>query len=283
MKYAQVFLLSFFLLFNNGCFSNPFRNYEKAKEKVISVEKKKDQTEDKIQEKSKNYVYAADFALSQDPAPSKQSVVAKEMTGMSLAISGPPEVKEITEFKNIVNGLLSTNAVKLKEAESQLNAKNKEIEKLQNQLIDIDKKLTKANDDKEKVDKENAGLASKWAALVKYVKIFVYFVIGCIVIHILSFIIPPPYNSIFGIISAIIGLFTKGLLKVAPAAKETAGIVAKEVHDSSKEALEHLVAAIEEARKTKGLATDLDPILLNHTSKDGSREIIKDIKRELGI
>lgn len=284
MKHLRVFLLSFFLLFStSGCFNNPLRNLQSANTKVEAATHKKEKAEEKISEKAKNYTFGADYALSLDTSPSKESIVAKEMTGLSLAVSGPPPMEEVTDYKGIVDGLLSTNNAKIKKSEAELAAKNKEVEVLQTKLVGLEDKLVKAESDKEKVVNENTDLASKWAKLTKIFWIVVYVAVFGLIAHILNLILPAPYNSIFGIVSAILGLFTKGIIKIAPAAKETAGLISKEVHDTSKEALEHLVAAIEDARTKGNLADKLDPFLRDHTTKDGSREVIKDTKRELGL
>jgi len=281
-KCIRFFIVLLFSLTLTGCFSNPLSKFKSASDKVEATQDKKAKTEEKVSEKAKNYVFAADYALSKDPEPSKESKVAKEMTGLSLSVSGPPAMKDSLEFKSIVDGLLATNAAKIKLAEEQLNKKNQEVVGLQGQISVLQDKLGIAEKIKDKIAAENSGLANKWNTLTRIFWIIVYVACGAVVLHILSFIIPPPYNSVFSIISLLIGGFVKILMSLAPKAKDAANLVSKETHELSETTLKHLVGAIQEIRKDSNLVDKVDSVLKDFTSKETSRNKIIEVKKTLG-
>lgn len=281
-KCIRFFIVLLFSLTLTGCFSNPLSKFKSASEKVADTQDKKAKVEEKVSDKAKNYVFAADYALSKEVEPSKEVKVAKEMTGLSLSISGPPALKESLEFKNIVDGLLATNAAKIKLAEEQLSKKNQEVVGLQGQISVLQDKLTTAEKIKDKIASENSGLANKWNTLTRIFWIVVWTICVAAILHILSFIIPPPYNSVFSIISLLIGGFIKILMSLAPKAKEVANLVSKESHELSETTLKHLVGAIQEIRKDPEVADKVDSVLKDFTSKETSRNKIIEVKKTLG-
>ena len=282
-KFMGLFLCLFLAVSVAGCFSNPLDRLKRAQDKVEAAQTKKEKTEDKTWDKSIGYNFGAKYALEKVEDPPKQVTIAKSLLDNSLTITGPPSFRDSLEFKQIIDGLMDTNMVRIRAAEVKLAAKNNEVIQLQGQIEGLGRDLEKANSKYSAISLENAGLASKWAKLTKWFWIVVWTIGIGFVIHLLSFVIPPPFNSIFFCISALLGGIVKLITSLAPKAKEFGGVVSSKVHDLSEETLKDLVKSIAEIRKDKELAAKIDPILLDKTNADDSRLKIRAIKDSLGL
>lgn len=280
-KCVRVFLCLFLVISLAGCFSNPLSRFKAAEAKVAATQDKKEAVEEKIQSKAVPYVYGAFYSLGQDPEPSKWSVVAKKMTDSALTITGPPSFKDSLEFKTIVDGLLATNSALIKAAEVKLAVKNQEVIQLQGQIVGLEEKLTVVTRARDLVSENNAGLASKWAKLVKWFWIIIWIIGIGLGLHFLSFIVPSPYNSIFFCISALMGGFARILFRIFPLAKSYGKVVAEDVHLVTKTALTDVIKGVEKARQDPVVAEKLNTELKAAMDNDSKIEVTN-IKRGLG-
>lgn len=270
------------LILGLGCFALPSKKVEKSQAKVAAVETKLRKIDDETHSKAMNYVFGADVALKLDPSPNRFSDVAMQFTGRSLLTGGLPEMSEANELRKIVENLVSTNEALIKRGKDELAKKDKEIVELQEDRAALEGKLIKVENERDQLSKKVAADANVW---VKIKRIF-YWIVGLIVfgivIHILSFIVPPPYNSIFSIVSMILGVFGKAAIKIAPKAADYAGIVSRKAYDVSTETLKDIVASVEETKQKNPAVFDasLRPLLERYTN-DETRDKIREIKKAI--
>jgi hypothetical protein len=126
----------------------------------------------------------------------------------------------------------------------------------------------------------NAGYASKWTTLIKFFWYAVYMVIGVFVIKILSVVLPPPYNSIVGIIALPIGIVTKLLHSMVPEAKAIAGVVSAEYKTGTQD----LVTIIQKLKDTHPeLRKEIADAVYAGTDSTTSAIAINKAKSDLGI
>jgi hypothetical protein len=192
-------------------------------------------------------------------------------------------MEEVVYLKEMVNNLLNTNKNIILKGESQLADLDQAVINLQQENKKLKSTLESTQEKLISVGLVNAGYASKWTSLVKIFWWGVYLVIAVFAIKILSAVLPPPYNSIVGIVAVPIGLVIKGIQGMFPEAKKAAGVVAVGAYDNTKLALEHVITAIEEAKRDKpDMMKELTPYLKDNTSTEVTRPLITDVKRELG-
>jgi hypothetical protein len=104
-----------------GC-STPLGKFNKQKDVVTGISQNIDKNKEKEIESGRTFVYAADQALQKDPAPSKHSQVAKQMTTRGITALGPPQAENAIKVQN-QNKLLES---KLSSAQAKLEATNQE-------------------------------------------------------------------------------------------------------------------------------------------------------------
>ena len=277
------FVCSVLIFISVGCFSLPSLKQASAEKKTAKIEQQIDKNSDSALEKIKNYSYAANYSLSLDPSPNKFSEVASDMTSKALIVSGPPTMKESSEFKSIVKGLVSTNDIEVMKAQKALDIKDAEVVRLQGELVILNTKLDKQQEKNTELAKANASLGD-FLARIKHWLFWGMIIVGILIaIHVLSVILPPPYNQPFHLVSLIFGLLGKAVAKFAPKAMEFASVVPKKAFDKSEHALQQVVTAVEEAREDPSLKQKLDPILLDKTDSDTSRPKIEEIKKSLNL
>lgn len=270
------------LLLLSGC-ANPFKKQTRAIAQSQKVENQILQYERDLVDKGKTYVYGADHSLSLDTNRNIYSNVAKDMTERSLLALGNPDVKEAQNVKEIVGGLVSSNKLNKFIAEQKLQSIDDQVVRSQNKIDKLEEELGITQDRERKLALEHSALANKWVLLKRIFWIGVWVIGIAVLIHILSFILPPPYNSLFGIVSGFVGFFAKGAFKLAPKAQEFAGVVGKSVFDTSEKTLKQLVEVIQEARdRDPDVKNKLDPMLKDATDKETTRPKIAAVKKELG-
>lgn len=272
------------VLFLSGClFRMPTTKNEKAEKKVEEAQKKIDQNLNAQTDKSKGYFWGSGYSLAQETNPTPAVKVAKELNDKGMAIIGPPPVSEINEFKSIVDRLLS-NQEKLQEsARRDLASKDNEIISLQNKVKYLESNLDKKEADRKELAAENARYANVWV-FVK--RAFYWVVIGIgslLVLRVVCAVVPPPYNSIGHIVDFVAGGIGRIVFGVFSKAKDAAGVVAKDTFNLTEGALVDLVQAINEVKKERRDVFDevLAPKLDNHTDKDTTRKLIKDLARSV--
>lgn len=281
-----VFSIIFVILLSLvGCalFRNPTASWDKATQKVEQVQNKIDTNKDNQTEVARQYVYSTHLALRADPSTNVAHDVAVDFNDKAVATLGTPEMAEIIQLRAMVNNLLSTNKALVVRGEKQAQALDQQLIELQTENGALMMKLDKAEKKVIEVGTTNAGYASKWTSLVKIFWWIVYGFIAVFVIKILSAVLPPPYNSIVSIVAVPIGLVVKAIHGIFPEAKAAAGVVAVKTYDNTKLALEHIITAIEEAKRDKPeVVAQVVPYLKNETSVEVTRPLITDVKRELG-
>jgi hypothetical protein len=281
MKRATLASLILALTCLVSCVS-PFQKNSKAEAKVDKAKQALDNNKAEQTEKAKGFVYAADFALSLDPNPSRFSEVGKNMTERSLLTLGQPDLEIALQYQRIVDGLVSTNAALQKKAKSELASKDREVESLQGDVVDLKKELGKAEEKRKVLAAENATMASKWARMMFWIRTVVYVVIGGFVLRIVAAVLPPPYNSIGYIIDFVFGGIGRCIFKLLPKAKDAAGVVAKEAYDISEKTLSSVVHGVQQARQNEDVRAVIDPILRDSTDKEIARPKIIEVKTQLG-
>lgn len=231
-----------------GCalFRNPDKAWTKATAKVEAVQAKIDANKDDTIEKGRNYVYGVKLALDADPSTNRSYQVAYLLNGKAIEVLGTPKMEDANALRAMVANLMATNRLVIERGQRQLAAMDEQVITLQKQNEQLVERLDKANDKLIAVGTENAGYASKWTTIVKFVWYAIYFVIAAFVFKILAVVVPPPYNSIFGIVDFVLGGIVRFVFKLAPKAMETAKVVTQDY----KTGLEHVVTSIEDA-KTK--------------------------------
>jgi hypothetical protein len=285
LKITGLLLISGLLLGTSGCalFRNPTGSWDKATAKVEATQHKVEANERAIADQGKNYVYATKLALQADPSTNKYHKIETQLNDKAVATLGAPSMSEIVELEAMVSNLLSENQKLMEKGQKQLADQDEQVAILQAQNIALQDKLGAAEKKLVDVGTVNAGYASKWTSLVKIFWWIVYGVIAVFVIKILSAVLPPPYNSIVSIVSVPIGLVIKGIQGMIPEAKQAAGVVAKQTYDTTKLTLSHIIEAIEDMKmKEPEKAAALVPYLNNVTSKETTRPVITEVKRELG-
>ncbi len=276
-KFIQIACISIWICLV-GCFSLPSAKQSAAEKKTAQIEQSISKNEDFRLEAIKSYNYGVQYSLSLEPNPSKNVQVAQNLNDKSLVVSGPPSFKNAEDFKQIVNGLVSTNKAEVTKAENDLRLRDLQVVRLQAELGSLNSKLNKQEEANTTLARANAKLGDFLARIYHYIYWIAGIIVFLIIIHILSLILPPPYNSIFSLVSGIFGLFGKMLFAIAPKAKVFAGVVGADVGKT----LDHVVASIQTVRETDPVTfAKIEPILKEKTdevSKPIIQTIVNDIK-----
>ena len=177
MKIKDVcYVTALVLLCLSGC-QTPLGKFNKQKEVVDNIQKQEDANKEKQLESGRTFVYAADQALQKDPAPSKESQVAKQMTTRGVTALGPPQMENAMKSDQMVSGLLSTDPSEVKKGQEILATMDKNLVALQNQNRILRGQLGDAQQRLDKVNQENALQATKYASLMGKV----YWIIGIVI------------------------------------------------------------------------------------------------------
>lgn len=266
----------------SGCalFRNPLKSWTKAETKVEEKQKKIDTNQDAITDQGKNYVYATKLALQADPSTNVYHKVETQLNDKAVATLGPPDMAEIVRLEAMVNNLLSTNQALVTQGQKQLATQDALVVNLQTQRDSLQGQLDTAQAKLTKVGTENAGLAQKWATLVKIFWWIIYGIIFVFVIKILAVVLPPPYNSIVGIIAMPIGIVTKLLHSLVPEAKAVAGVVSAEYKTGTQD-LVSIIQKLKEAHPE--LRKEIGDAVYAGTDSTTSAIAINKAKSDLGI
>lgn len=286
--------VSLIAILGSGCLQ-PLKNWLKITKQEVKTEQKIDKNKDETVEKAKGTVWATDYSLSKDPAPNIFSTTAKDLNLRTQAIVGTPSLDVIKEYQKIIDGLVSTNELLRVDAQKALGKKDNEIVGLQSNLKELQTKLGKIEEEKNKLGLENSVLGQKWSNIKKWFWVIVYSIIGIFIFRVVLAVVPPPYNQIGHIVDGIFGLFSKFVFRALPKAKEFAGVVGHEVHQLSEQTLKHLVMGLQEIREKEIKPEEVIPQSKNLQIKDlidntlsavtdrSSREKIVEIKKSLNL
>ena len=160
-----------------GC-STPLGKFNKQKDVVTGISQNIDKNKEKEVESGRTFVYAADQALQKDPAPSKHSQVAKQMTTRGITALGPPQAENAIKSTKVVNDLLSEDPKQEKEGQKLLQQLDSQLVAVQNQNKLLESKLSSAQAKLEATNQENALMATKYQSLMQKV----YWIVGGVIL-----------------------------------------------------------------------------------------------------
>lgn len=261
-----------------GC-STPTEKFVDAQKLVDDANKQITSTEKQVEKKGADYTYAADFALSLDPNPNKYSEISKEFTSRAVLSLGNPDINEARILQGIVINLLSTNEQLVAKGALDLKEKDSEIGDLQSDIKDLNLKLQGKEDKLREVSAVNASLATTWQKITRSFHWVLWIVIIGFIISVVGKFLPPPYNSIVGIIAVPLGLFTKLIHGLVPAAKQVAGVV----DQSYKSALTDLTLAVQKVKEENPTIHPQISKTIAANVNDTSAAIINSVKTENNI
>jgi hypothetical protein len=281
-KVIYIFLILCIAMTFSGCalFRNPLKSWDKAENKVTIAEKKIDTNQDRLVEQGKNYVYATKLVLQTDPSTNKHHEIETQLNDKALAIFGPPPMEDINQLDLMVRNLLSDNEKLVKQGQQQLASFDATVVQLQNENTKLQNKLDVAQKKLQDVGTSNSGLAQKWSLVVKIFWWIIYAIIFIAIIKILAVVLPPPYNSIVGIVAVPIGLMVKMVQSLIPEVKAAAGVV----HQNYQIATEDLVTIIQKLKESHPeLRAEISKTVYSETDSTTSAQAINDTKAKLGI
>lgn len=228
----------------------PQQKQESAQQKVLDKALAIAKNEATQKDHGRDYAYAGLFALRQDPAPSEYSRLSIDCLSKSMNLMGEPDFGETKRLQEMVNGLLSTNAELRASATAQFEVKDAQIVSLQTKETGLRTQLGTLQKKLEAVNAENASLASTWVRLKHIGWWFFWIFVGGFIIRLVLTALPPPYNGIGYVFDYIIGFIQRGVFKMMPKAKETAGVIGQEAHDLVAGTLTSVTTAIEALKKS---------------------------------
>jgi hypothetical protein len=229
-----------------GCsiFPSPSSKADRAEKKVTETKAKIVANSEKTVEAGRSYVFGAGEALSLNPQTNKYTAVAKEMISRAQTTLGEPSMADVVKMKAIIEHLLSENKAIVEKGRILLQDRDEDIINLQSQNQELNEILREKESKFVDISRINAKLADKWSRLVSIFWWFIWGIVIMVACKILGSVLPPPYNSIFGIFDYIIGGFIRMIFKLLPRAKETAKVVNADVQT----ALDHVVLSVQEAK-----------------------------------
>lgn len=175
MKSAFVIAFAVFL---SGCWM-PSERFRRASERVATSEKAIATNQTERASTGRDFTYAADYALSLDPIPTKEARVAHTLTSRSLLATGLPGIDDATRLRTMVEDLISTNEMQRVRGQKALEAKDRQLATLQRQAEELGVRLEESERKLRKVNEDNASLADKWARLSR---LFWWVVAGAVLI-----------------------------------------------------------------------------------------------------
>lgn len=272
-------ILALFSLTGCAFFRNPLKAFMKAENRVNHATELIQTNQDKLVVEATKYVYAADATLRNDPSPNRYNVVAQDFTSKALILTGPPKMDDIQKLEKIVQDLLSTNQAIIAKGEQEKSVLYNQAAKLQEQNKSLQDDLNSAQTKLTKVGQANAILANKWAKVMKIIYGIGAFFVLTFVLKVASVLVPPPYNSIVGIVAMPLGLIFNILHNLIPEIKEFAGVVGSEY----KSATTQLVGAIQELKtQNPALHSQISATVANNV-ESSAIQAIHQTKTELGI
>jgi hypothetical protein len=234
-------------------------------------------------EQASKHVFAAGVALETETNRTPAIQVASEFAELAQLTLGSPSVSEVTVLRNMVFGLLSTNAelqvaahVTKQKLLGDISALQEKQKKLEKQLVEAEAK----RDADYQIAAEKAGKYEWWVNKIKWI---IGIVCGSLLLSILlpalsvAFPVLSPFASIF---NAVFGGITRSIFRIAPRAMESAGVVAGSAYALSERTAADLVVAIDNLKKKKPDIYELHlaPELRDATDAQTSRVKIGELK-----
>ena len=124
---------------------SPITKQLNINDRIDKLESKIDDKTDQKESLGVDYLYGADFALTQVKTNTVETDTAKKMTSRAMLALGLPSTKEASNMESIVNGLISTNKALQQISEKKLREKDLELQKLESKIESLQASLDKAN------------------------------------------------------------------------------------------------------------------------------------------
>jgi hypothetical protein len=265
-----------------GCalFSNPLRDFQKAAAKVEVNQQKIENNKDKIIDQGGKYAFATQVVLDADPTTNLYTQVASGLNKKTILTLGMPSVADANTLTTMSERLVSSDTNQVNLGKKQLALLDAQIITLQKDKEALEVALTKSQDKFNIVSEANAGLANKWSKVVKVFWWIIYGLIAVVIVKVLSAVLPPPYNTIVGIVAAPLGLIVKGIQGAIPEVKTFAGVV----HKDYQTATEDLITVINKLKeKHPDIHQDISKEVYNNTDSTTSARVINQTKNDMGL
>ena len=244
-----------------------------------------DNREAQVREASK-HVYATGLALDAETNRSPAVTTATDFNELAQVTLGPPDVSDVSMLKEMINGLLSTNASLRAAAEKQKKQLENREADLQAERQKLEGKLDRAEKQRDEAYED----AAKKAAIYEKWRARLYWIVGILGGGFLLSIILPALSTAFPVLApfaavfnGLFGTLTRTIFRIAPKAMQTAGVVGQATHQLSENTLRDLVIAIGKVKSKDPETFEkvLKPELRDATSLDSSRFKIDEIKERL--
>jgi hypothetical protein len=272
-NYLALFALLFVVGFGS-CQTTPQQKLEKAKGKLALATQAIDSKSNEIEDKGKTLVYGANYANRLETNRTPAVNTSSRLLDLAQLSLGNPSVKDASNIKEIVDGLLfeaklsesllntklaasesdasyfkkqsETYKKKVGEAEEKLTKLTTGIANLQSEKTELEKVFKEKQAAVEKVNTENATKAAKWDEENTFFNSINPFhdllklvkklaVLGGIVgILVAGFRIAELFFPGLNIVGSILGFFGRWIFKFAPKAKKAAGVVSGVIWDAFK-------------------------------------------------
>jgi len=275
-----------------GC-GGMLTQYRQSKE-LAKVDKAKTQLVENQQErtdKGRDFVYGTKEALSRVPNPSPEVKVAKVLNDRANLALGNPPVEEALKLQRMVDDLLSANAELQRNGQAELARREKDIVSLERRNLELEEKLKKVEEARDEKFISNANKAAKWDQensflnsinpfhdLWKFVKklFFLALFVGLLGVGLkVAALFFPALAPLSAVVDGVLGGVGRMIFRVAPKAREAAGVVGAEVHAVSEKTLATLVHAVQDIRYDNGPAVKVlaDKALRFHNDEDTEAKI----------
>lgn len=232
--------------------------------------------------------------------------VAKKMNERIEALAGKPDFNEVKEIENIVDKLLSQVITTKEEGEKALARKDKEIDKLETQVKQLNQQredeigniMVQADLNAQKVDQYKAtlnqmdnwfGLGAIFYGVKKFIVSAAWILgIGSILFLILRVLSTsnPIAGAIFSIFDQVGSWFVHTIAMIFPKALSLAGNVSTKLFNSYKSVMSKFVDAVQTAKLT-AQSSGKEPVLkdvlteLEKTMDTNEKAIVNELKKSL--
>lgn len=287
-----------------GVFGKSSKQEAKQSDKIESLIQAQSANQNYSVNQIASLSYGVDYSLNKilGEVP-KEVLIAKDLNGRILTLSGMPSLESIKEMENIVDSL-RTNVI---QGQRLLAKKDKEIKTLQDEKENLIQqkddaikkymeisKSTAMQSDKNKADLDEYhswfGLKAVYLGMSQFVKTSMWVLIGILILFIilrLASQVSPVASAIFGLFEQIVAGGVKGVQVLFPKALNFAGHISKEAYNQVSSLLKKLVdniQSIKEIEKRTGHDITLKEVLveLDKSMDSNEKELVKKIKKELG-
>ncbi len=182
------------------------KRFSNAQKKVDATQAALAANKDQQKDIGRDFTFAANEALKHDPAPSRESQVAEDLTERALLATGNPPADTAAKMRQMAADLVSTNAETIARGEKELADKDAALAKAQEKAGALESKLSTAEEKLKAVSQQNAELASKWVRLRHICEWLIGGVVFLVVLWLASIIVPMFFPEVSGPMAALHGV-----------------------------------------------------------------------------